>query len=243
MLLMTAGHVYGQETRTVSFVNRYWDENTKQVVSETEEIEAEVINSVRYDTGQLGYDGTEKWYIVDNKRNAQKKLSFEGLYLRGIVHIIVLDGCELRVRAGIHLPGDSKLYIYSQSDGENQGKVTIKGRNGRAGIGNSYWGKTGDLYIHGCDIDVTGGPDGGAAIGTSQCYTNGALDGKRSYRLGNVYVYGGKVWAQGGEGGGAGIGGGLCRLGQAVGGVYYQYGGEVTAWGGDLAAGIGGGGS
>ncbi len=243
MLLMTAVHVYGQETRTVSYISRYWNEDTKQVESETRDIEAEVINSVRYDTGQLGYDGTEKWYIVDNKRNAQKKLSFEGLYLRGIVHIIVLDGCELRVLAGIHLPGDSKLYIYSQSDGENQGKVTIKGKDGRAGIGNSYWGKTGDLYIHGCDIDVTGGPDGGAAIGTSQCYTNGALDGKRSYTLGNVYVYGGKVRAQGGEGGGAGIGGGLCRLGQAVGGVYYQYGGEVTAWGGDLAAGIGGGGS
>ena len=243
MLLMMSMHVYGQEIRKVSYINRYWDENAKELVSETGEVEAEVIDKVRYDVGQLGADKVDKWYIVDNKTTAQKKLSFEGLFLRGTVHIIVLDGCELKVRAGIYLAGDSELYIYSQSDGENQGKVIVTSRYGRPGIGNYYYGKTGNLYIHGCDIDVTGGPEGGAAIGTAQCGVNKPLfDPKDEYKLGSVYVYGGKVKAHGGKGGGAGIGSGSHRGGFSSGGHYYQYGGEVTAWGAEYAAGVGGGG-
>ena len=243
LLLMMAVHVYGQEKRTVSYLYRYWDENAKELVTETRQKEGVVIDKVRYDVGYLGADIGEYWYIVDVKTTAQKKLSFEGLTIRGVVHVIVLDGCEFKVRAGIHLAGKCELHIHSQSDGENQGKVIIKGRYGRAGIGNYHYGQIGNLYIHGCDIDVTGGPEGGAAIGSAQCAVNKPLfDPKDEYKLGSVYVYGGKVKAHGGEGGGAGIGGGSKRGGFTSGGHYYQYGGEVTAWGAKYAAGVGGGG-
>ena len=243
LLLMMAVHVYGQEKKTVTYIDHYWDENTKTLVPQIKEREAEVrrANSTVHLTNVpiLGVEGEERWYYLDDISN--KSLYFHAeLGINGKVHVIVRDGLTWRVENGINLPKGSELHIYAQSEGGKQGIVKITGLGARQGIGNFYFGRdNGDLYIHGCDIDITGGEYGAAGIGSGIDWT---FDPLKYYHLGKVYVYGGTMKVRGGKGGGAGIGGGSKRHASSYGGQYYQYGGDVTVWGAELAAGIGGGG-
>ena len=243
LLMMMAVHVYGQEKKTVTYIDHYWDENTKTLVPQIKEREAEVrrANSTVHLTNVpiLGVEGEERWYYLDDISN--KSLYFHAeLGINGKVHVIVRDGLTWRVENGINLPKGSELHIYAQSEGGKQGIVKITGLGARQGIGNFYFGRdNGDLYIHGCDIDITGGEYGAAGIGSGIDWT---FDPLKYYHLGKVYVYGGTMKVRGGKGGGAGIGGGSKRHASSYGGQYYQYGGDVTVWGAELAAGIGGGG-
>ena len=243
LLLMIAVHAYGQKMRTVTYIDHYWDEETKTLVPQIKEREVEVRyanSSLKYTNNDpvLGVEGEEKWYLLDD--NIFSVFYLREMEIRGKVHVIVKDGIGWRVKGGINLPGDSELHIYAQSDGGNQGIVKITSWAGRPGIGNYKRGKNGNLYIHGCDIEVTGSKDGGAGIGSGASHEDNPLF--EYYHLGKVYVYGGTLKVHGGEGGGAGIGGGSRRFATSYDGHYYQYGGEVTVWGAELAAGIGGGG-
>ncbi|MBP5689757.1 MAG: hypothetical protein J6W74_02465, partial [Bacteroidales bacterium] len=77
-------------------------------------------------------------------------------------------------------------------------------------------------------INATGGPNGGAGIGSG-------ADDSDGYN--SITINGGEITAIGGSDGGAGIGTGL----EAVGGAITIKGGTINATGGDHAAGIGGG--
>ena len=233
---MHSGNNYSTLHKTF-YLNRYWDEKTQQVVTETVEKKVQKLNRfhVLFDK-ELGDTGEERWYILDREYPI---LGIVEMKIKGKVHIILEDGKTLEVDGGIHLEGGNELHFYSQSDGENQGKVVIKAWDTKPGIGNFYRGKTGNLYIHGGDFDITGGCDGGAGIGSAASHDFDLLDG---FHLGKVYVYGGTMKVHGGKGGGSGIGGGSKRHASSYDGHYYQYGGEVTVWGAELAAGIGGGG-
>ena len=118
LLLMMAVHVYGQEKKTVTYIDHYWDENTKTLVPQIKEREAEVrrANSTVHLTNVpiLGVEGEERWYYLDDISN--KSLYFHAeLGINGKVHVIVRDGLTWRVENGINLPKGSELHIYAHS--------------------------------------------------------------------------------------------------------------------------------
>ena len=86
-----------------------------------------------------------------------------------MVHIILLDGCNLTVSKGIEVPsGNNGLTIYSQS----MGILTAFGENGNAGIGVNANQASGVIAInggyitaHGSDATKGGGVNGGGTSG------------------------------------------------------------------------------
>ena len=73
------------------------------------------------------------WYVVQkstsswtNYINVTNRLSFaQGV---NAVNIVLLDGSDLYVRQGIHVPAGKTLNIYAQSTGNNAGKHIVTGR-------------------------------------------------------------------------------------------------------------------
>ncbi len=106
---------------------------------------------------------------------------------------------------------------------EGPGTLNASGAQEYSGIGG--WGS---IVIEGGIINATGGPNGGAGIGS------GAYD---SDGYNSITINGGEITAIGGSDGGAGIGTGL----NAAGGAITITGGTINATGGYQAAGIGGG--
>ncbi len=160
---------------------------------------------------------TSGWYKADGAVTVSVTLA-----VTGNVHIILNDGCTLRVNGGIKVESGNSLSIYSKYEGT--GQLVTRGYDYQPGIG-GFDGDAGDITIYGGNITATGG-NFSAGIG-----------GARYRNAGNVTIAGGTVTANGG-GGGAGIGGGGDY---GNGGTVTIYGGSVTANGGYQGAGIGGG--
>ena len=106
---------------------------------------------------------------------------------------------------------------------EGTGTLNASGAQEYSGIGG--WGS---IVIEGGIINATGGPNGGAGIGSGANDSNG-------YK--SITINGGEITAIGGSDGGAGIGTGS----NAAGGAITIKGGTINATGGYQAAGIGGG--
>ena len=175
-------------------------------------------------------------------------------------HIVLCDGCDLKVKYIIVDGGTLNIYgqekgtgkltildpgikyaaigAHSESNGVvniHGGVITVKGGDDAAGIGGGYH-NTGhflhEITIYDGIINATGG-SGSAGIGCG-LYARGE----------HIYIYGGDVTAQGGNYsvsgrcyGGAGIGGSNRRAAISV----FIAGGNVKAYGGTDAAGIGAG--
>ena len=176
-------------------------------------------------------DSDDHYYVV------RGNVEYKTLNVFGQTHLILEDGASLTCTGGIKVErvnNHATLYIYSQSDGDSQGRITATNSyKNAAGIGGSQTEDCGSIWIHGGDITTTGAQYA-AGIG------GGGSDGETSHssKAGVVNIMGGKVMATGGDSA-AGIGGGDW----GVGGVVRIWGGTVTAQGGELAPGIGGGGS
>lgn len=206
----------------VNYIERSWDAGKREVVSQTktcttfQELTGE--NSARDSYGS-------GWYVV--KGNFSRfQVTFDG-----DVHLILADGCKMTAK-GIVIEADNKakLHIYSQSDGDNQGKLEVSNDyfDLNAGMGARESHNMGSLYIHGGDIRVIQ-DKGYAAIGGGDA---GQIDPKSE-----MIVYGGKLYAKSGTYGAA-IGGGFRKN---QGGPITVYGGTVEAVAGRDGAGIGGG--
>ncbi len=142
--------------------------------------------------------------------------------VRGDVNLILGDGKNLDVSAGICVEQGSSLTIWAQEDGN--GALTAIGQSHRAGIGSDDQIHAGIITIYGGTVTTTGG-------------TNAAgIGGGYRHDGGNITIHGGTVKATGGSSG-AGIGGGSGGKG----GTIAIHGGTVNAEGGKLGAGIGGG--
>ena len=230
------------ESENVTFNVRYWDTTNKQVVTTETTKEATVLTSYN-DWVPLGANDNndDHYYVVKGD------VSIKTLNCFGRVHIILADGATLTLTGGLKVEKDNKahLFIYSQSDGDSQGKLNVTNSYKRAaGIGSGEGWDCGEITIHGGILDVTGGQYA-AGIGAGGSYVNTTNTEGRSTNGGTTIVYGGKVKVQGGDSG-AGIGGGAGYISPSSwtsdGGYFYLYGGTVTATGGEYAAGIGGGG-
>ena len=225
----------------INYIERSWDETNKEVVSTekalrgaligydippTEGTYKEVTNAPASTPdewfGMGGYsDNVAEFYVV--RGNVHRKT----IVVQGKdVHLVLCDGATLTLTGGLKLEGDNKLYIHSQSYGDDMGQLMVTNSyENAAGIG-SAWDNgvaksVGELVIYGGHIEATGG-DYGAGIGS--CSEN---DGSTQL-CSTVTVYGGYVKAQGGKQA-AGIGGGS----NVNGGNFILYDGTVTAFGGD----------
>ncbi|MBR4925513.1 MAG: hypothetical protein IKZ61_07150, partial [Prevotella sp.] len=170
--------------------------------------------------GMGGYsDNVAEFYVVEG--NVQR----ETIVVQGKdVHLVLADNATLTLTGGLKLEGDNKLYIHSQSYGDNMGRLIVTNKYEKAaGIGSARddgADKTvGELVIYGGHIEAIGG-EYGAGIGSCSESGNKQLCNK-------VTVYGGHIEATGGEHA-AGIGGGA----RAHGGDFILYDGTVIAIGG-----------
>lgn len=164
-------------------------------------------------------------YIVKDSVTINQRVE-----VNGNVTLILADGCDLAINGGIHVKEGNSLTINAGTDGT--GKLTVTNVDTqKAGIGgnsstNSFE-NSGAITINGGIINVTGGNDGGAGIGSGRDCGDGT---------GPITITGGTVTATGGTYG-AGIGGGSGSNG----GNITITGGTINAVGGCCAAGIGGG--
>ena len=230
----------GAWAESVTFRVRSW--NGSEVVTTQTTKDATILTSSD-DGNNLGSSDNQNDYYYVVKGNVSTGV----LFCYGRVHIILADNATLSSNGGIRVleGSNAKLHIYSQSDGNSEGKIIVTGCSQKvAGIGSIGGMNSGTIEIHGGNLDVTGGKYG-AGIGAGSCMQG------RPTSAGKIIIYGGVVKAQGGEYG-AGIGGGAgCSDSSnndtyddrySDGAEFYLYGGEVTATGGEYGAGVGGGG-
>ena len=254
-LILLNNEACDRKTGYEYFVERSWDGTNKKVVSTlkgltdgidynnnpTEEGHyKEVTNDPDEWFVMGGYSTTLPEYYVVHGNVERKTIVVEGKN----VHLILCDGAKLTLTGGLKLEDDHKLYIHSQSYGNEMGQLIVTNSySNAAGIGsardvNGKSKKVGELVIYGGHIEATGAA---YAAGIGSC---AEAKGSHIPSLCNkVTVFGGYVKATGGESG-AGIGGGSGDdLVIVEGGTFVMYDGTVIAQGGKLAAGIGGGGS
>ena len=232
----------GAWAESVTFRVRSWNSDNKEVETTTDTKDCTVLAGNPDEWMQLGdKDEADHYYVVTGN------VSYKTLNVFGKVHLILADGATLTLTGGLKVEKDNNahLFIYSQSDGDSQGKLKVTNSYKRAaGIGSGEGWDCGEITIHGGKLDVTGGQYA-AGIGAGGSYVNTTNTEGRSTNGGTTIVYGGDVTVHGGDSG-AGIGGGAGYISPnswtSNGGYFYLYGGTVTATGGEYAAGIGGGG-
>ena len=154
----------------------------------------------------------------------------------GDATIYLTDGSENEVtvsttnKAGIQIGGTgTTLTINGETAGD--GKLTVQGGSGAAGIGTNLDSAGGNIVINGGTVTATGSGGGGAGIGTGETYTS-------TNECGTITINGGTVTATGG-GYAAGIGTGYAYGKTNTCGAITINGGTVNATGGYYAAGIG----
>lgn len=214
---------YEYDVGTQSFVRKLMEDVPKKITSAK--------NGVTLPGG---------WYLIEGDVTIDGSLNFTD-----DAHIVLKDGCILKVKNGIVGESGANLSFYAQSPASaNPGKVIVPANDcANAGIGAREKDRCGKITIHGGDFDVHGGL-GAAGIG-----------GSRNGSCGKITIYSGKINATGratpnGAGGGAGIGSGYYVNVKYDGVRFIDYGitdiieingGDITAEGGRNAAGIGGG--
>ena len=139
-------------------------ENTNylDVNGEQQSATATVIESGLYNWGDKG---ETSWYVVKNDITLPK-----GIHIYGNVNLILADSKKLTVNApgyerGIYISSNSSLTIFTQSNGENKGKLSITGgRNGDGIFVDGSDDSNTSLTINGGEITTTGGETEAAGI-------------------------------------------------------------------------------
>ena len=150
---------------SVSYVEMTYNATTLQVTSAEKFV---TIASSIFVSPDITAWSNDAWYVVSGS------VQVSGVTVTGSANLILCDGAELSVDAGITLANGSTLKIYAQSGGT--GSLVATGSANTAGIGSG-----GTLTIHGGHISATGGSGAAAIAGSS------------------VNVYSGHVVADGGS--------------------------------------------
>ena len=149
----------GGEVRLISFnpnplsyIERSWDDTNKKVVITEKALKRQIndedtpaegdykeVTSAPTDNpeqwlGMGGYSTTVPEYYV-----VQGDVNRETIVVQGTnVHLILCDGATLTLTGGLKLEGDNKLYIHSQSYGDNMGRLIVTNKyDSAAGIGSA----------------------------------------------------------------------------------------------------------
>lgn len=214
----------GEGKMYYGFYECSWDSVNKQLVHTVKHVPegkyVDNICSIKY-AGGGGMWGDIYWFIADGTGSAANGLTC----FNSEVNLILMDGAEITINEGLFVNAGTTLHIYSQSYGDNMGKLICIGDDQQPGIGPKHDGSTaGTIDIHGGDITATGGE---YAAGIGGCEDRAS---------GPITIWDGRIKATGGTdaagiGGGEGGGSGDIRI----------YGGDITAKGDDSGAGIGSG--
>lgn len=208
----------------------YLDYNMEQKEMESRSIQGN--GYILIDANNVPTEWNAGWYAVTGSVMIPERVT-----VKGDVHLILTDGCELDAQKGITVSGSgNSISIYAQSAGDNMGKLIAHGEDRAAGIGGMVDSDGNNITINGGDVIATA--EGGAAGiggGASDAYMS---DPTTMFNRGNGYnimINGGKVTAHSSITG-AGIGGGILGVGSDI----TVNGGKVTAYS-VMGAGIGGG--
>ena len=91
------------------------------------------------------------WYVAQGSIEIPHPIA-----VIGEVHLILANGCYLKVNGDINVGGGSSLTIYAQSkDESDMGKLEAHGGDTDAGIGGGYGGSGGSITISGGTVTAT----------------------------------------------------------------------------------------
>lgn len=237
----------------VPYLDRHWDESTKQVITEDKTVSPPTAVAA----GTTNW--SNRWYVVNSNVTISGRVT-----VSGDVHLILADGYTLTASSGISVEDTSSLTIYGQEHETgkliaqsypydnaaiggtfyrpetnhtcgsitiNGGQVEATGANNAVGIGSALSHSGGNITINGGKVTAKGGK-WAAGIGSSP-------DNHTIKNITSITINGGTVIATGSDTG-AGIGGGEGKNGSDN--CITINGGNITATGGEKGgAGIGGG--
>ena len=212
----------------ISYINKSWNESSKKV-----DKTIATCKSYRSVSEDMDTTWTEGWYYVNSDVSFANRINVEGT-----VNIILGDGYKLTANDGIGVAIGNTINIFSQSDGDNTGKLeaTVTGSYlSYSPLGGPYHEHSGAINIYGGDITATG-----IATSSGSLYGSAAIGGSADANTGPITIYGGKVTATSGYSG-PGIGGGALgnySLPRHIDDIII-YDGTVVAKGGEGAPGIG----
>ena len=179
----------------------YWDSSAKQLKQANCSSATEVTGSESDTAITWGQDGQDTWYVVNSNVTIGKTDSddtFACITVKGNVHLILADGCNLTIKGNIQVMKDvGTLTIYGQSAGT--GELNVENSSSKssssyydAAIGGQRLEKSvseaGSITIHGGTINATSNGYG-AAIGGSGRKISG------EYGTATVTINGGTVTA------------------------------------------------
>ncbi|MGO5096078.1 beta strand repeat-containing protein, partial [Agathobaculum sp. LCP25S3_E8] len=179
----------------------YWDSSAKQLKQANCSSATEVTGSESDTAITWGQDGQDTWYVVNSNVTIGKTDSddtFACITVKGNVHLILADGCNLTIKGNIQVMKDvGTLTIYGQSAGT--GELNVENSSSKssssyydAAIGGQRLEKSvseaGSITIHGGTINATSNGYG-AAIGGSGRKISG------EYGTATVTIHGGTVTA------------------------------------------------
>ena len=146
----------------VYYIDRSWD-GTKIVETTKPCTDYELLHSSNSSWYTIGQSGQTTWYL------AQGNITMNGttLTVRGNVNIILCDGADVKIKDGIEVKTGYSLTIYSQSYGDNMGRLDARNNDGDAGIGCGPNSGVGNITIHGGFIEAHGGRHA-AGIGSGE---------------------------------------------------------------------------
>lgn len=105
---------------------------------------------------------TDGWYVVSGDSTYPNGTS---IGVSGNVNLILEDDSTLSVTKGIRVSDGNTLTVYTQSDGNNMGKINVDSTNFlNAGIGGGYNGNGRNTVIYGGTVNATGGTNGAAGL-------------------------------------------------------------------------------
>ena len=178
-----------------------WNSSTKKLEAKTCSSATEVTGSETDTAITWGQDGQDTWYVVNSNVTIGKTDSddtFACITVKGNVHLILADGCNLTIKGNIQVMKDvGTLTIYGQSAGT--GELNVENSSSKssssyydAAIGGQRLEKSvseaGSITIHGGTINATSNGYG-AAIGGSGRKISG------EYGTATVTIHGGTVTA------------------------------------------------
>ena len=227
----------------ITSANEVAEESIPYLDANGESKTADDVTVVTAGTKTLGVEKEKHWYVVKDQFSINARIE-----VKGDVHLILADGCNLTVDGGIQVQDEDNnvdngspnaLTIYAQSTNESEMGALTATANGEynAGIGadggKSFYNLTGGVItINGGIVVATS--TNSAGIGGGRTLLGAGYDAGAG---GTITINGGTVTATGG--GGAGIGGGNGNP-AGTGGKITITSGDVTANGSKGGAGIGG---
>ncbi len=212
-------------TGDITYIDGYWDGETRTVVSETKSVKESQYTQVTSSTTVM----SSGWYVVSGEVTVDSRIT-----VKGEVHLILLDDSCFIASKGISVVRENTLSIYAQSTGSHMGELIAEGNYYDTAIGGDANFYCGSITIQGGKITADSGDNAGIGGGWEYNY---GYEQEDVINGGIITINGGIVSATAFNWG-SGISCGLGAKGSSI----IINGGTVSAMSLSSGAGIGSGG-